>query len=258
MGRQWRTGSGSPDYSVRAVRRVCDVFDLLQRETQGVTVAVAAQLLGMSRSSLLRYLMTLERRRYVECDPATGKYRLGAAFLPVQALHVDVLLQRARRHLEELRELLKETVSLGLLEGTNVLCLDVSESENSLRVTREPGEREPLHASALGKAIGAELGDGRVTDLLEDAGMRQFTARTITDPDAYLAELAEVRKRGYATEEGEYRADICTVAVALPGDRFIAGLSVSLPAERFTPYRADNIADVLEAHMRQLSRLETE
>lgn len=254
MSRHWTRSYGKPDYLVRAVERICDIFDTLQREPDGVTVPTVVKRTGISRSTLLHYLTTLEARRYVEHDQPGGVYRLGHAFLPAKAQHIDVLLQRARRHLEEIREQLGETVSLGLLDGNRILRLDVAESEEPLRVTRTVGASEPLHASALGKAIAAELGDDRVTDLLTAEGMPRFTERTITDPETYVAHLAQVRGRGYALDDAEHEPDVGSVAVAVPGDRFLVGLSVCVPADRLSPYRAENIADVLEQHARALSR----
>jgi IclR family acetate operon transcriptional repressor len=255
MARHWRSGHGKPDYRVRAVSRVCDLFDALQGAVDGVTIDSVVRSTGMSKPTLLRYLATLEARRYAERNPATGSYRLGGAFLPVRALHLDVLMQRARRHLEEVCAQLAETVTLGLLDGGHVIYLDVAESPSSLRVSQRRGEREPLHASALGKAIAAELADVRVRDLLEAGGMPRYTDRTITSPQRYLAELEEVRGRGWAVEDGEHEPGIGGVAVALPGDRFVAGLGVSAPADRLSPHRAENIADVLEHHVRALARL---
>ncbi len=240
---------------MRAVKRICDVFDVLQREPEGVTLPSALERTGISKPSLLRCLTTLETRRYVEHDRGTGVYRLGVAFLPVKARHIDMLLQRTRRHLTELREQLRETAILGLLDGNRVLCLDVAESEEPLRVRRTAGEREPLHASALGKAIAAELGDERVSSLLAAEGMARLTDRTITDAETYLAQLAEIRGRGYAVDESEHEPHVGSVAVAMPGDRFIAGLSVCVPADRLSPSRAVNIADVLEQHAGALSRV---
>lgn len=226
-----RQESDQNTYSIRAVERVCDILDLLQETEDAVSLSQLAQAVGLPKSSVFRYLSTLEARGYAERDPETDHYRLGLALLPLQARQLDLLVQAIRPYLESLRAELEETVSFAVLDGDRALQLEVMQSPRGVRTTAEPGDREPLHASALGKALASQLDDGRVRTLLRRAGAPQLTPSTIVDTTAYLAELATVRESGWAFEEGERDPDANGVAIPLKPGR-PAALGVSAPATR--------------------------
>ena len=86
----------SSAYSIRAVERVCDVLDLIQRHPQGFSLTEVIDATDMPKSTAFRYLSTLESRRYVERDLLTGQLRIGPAFLPLQSRQLDILTERAR------------------------------------------------------------------------------------------------------------------------------------------------------------------
>lgn len=242
---------GRTDYSIRAVQRVCEILDLLQQEPRGAALLDVARATRLPKSSAFRYLATLEARRYVERDPVTGSYRAGSAFLPLRAHEPELLARRARPHLERLRDRVEETVNLGMLEGNRVIYLEIVESHRAMRLAARPGDRDPIHATALGKAIAANLPERRVRAILESEGMPRLTRRTVTDQAAYLAELAATRERGYALDDGEYEIDGRCVAVAVAGN-LPAAISYSAPAARFPLDRVPGIAAVLREVAGQL------
>lgn len=240
-----RNPIGRTSYSIRAVQRVCQILDLLQQEPRGAALLDVARATRLPKSSAFRYLATLERRRYVERDPLTGSYRAGSAFLPLRAHEPELLARRARPHLERLRDRVEETVNLGMLEGNRVIYLEIVESHRAMRLAARPGDRDPIHATALGKAIAANLPERRVRAILEAEGMPRLTQRTLTDQAAYLADLAATRERGYALDDGEHEIDGRCVAVPVGGSNLPAAISYSAPATRFPLDRVPGVAAVL-------------
>lgn len=232
-------------YSIRAAQRVCDILDLLQERPDGVSLAHVAEVTGLPKSSAFRYLATLESRRYVERDPASGDFRLGLAFLRLQARRLDLLIQRARPRLEALRDRFEETVNLGLLDGTRVIYLDIVESPKSMRLAARPGDRDHVHSTALGKAIAAGLPEDPVKAILTSSGMPALTPNTVTDAARFFDELALVRQRGYALDNGENEPDGRCVAVPIMGSRFPAALSFSAPVSRFPLGQVEQVAAAL-------------
>jgi IclR family acetate operon transcriptional repressor len=243
-----RDGGGNPDlssYSIRAVHRVCDILDLLQQVPEGVALPEVAEVTKLPKSSAFRYLATLEVRRYVERDALTGNYRPGSAFLPLRAHEPELLARRARPHMEQLRDKLEETVNLGILEGGRVIYLEIVESHRAMRLAARRGDRDHIHATALGKAIAAQLPPEQVSSILESEGMPRLTARTITGLEAYRAELTRVRKRGYALDNGENEVDGRCVAVPLVGSSLPAAISLGAPASRFPLNQVEEVAERL-------------
>src|SRR5262249_13882834 len=195
----------SPDrlYEVRATRRALDSLDVLQRAPAGVSLAEVARATGLPRSSAFRYLATLEGRGYVERNGTSSEYRLGLAFQPLRAHHLDVLKTRSRTYLEELRDRFQETVNLGVLDGESLTYLEILESPQAVRFAARRGGRDPIHSTALGKALVALLADDEVRRLLGAARMERRTSRTIVDPEDFMREVAQVRAQGYAVDDRE-------------------------------------------------------
>lgn len=233
------------NYSIRAVHRVCEILDLLQRSPRGVALLDVTRSTGLPKSSAFRYLATLERRRYVERDPVTATYRAGSAFLPLRAHEPELLARRARPHLERLRDRVEETINLGMLQGNRVIYLEIVESHRAMRLAARRGDRDPIHATALGKAIAANLPVRRVRAILDAEGMPRLTQRTLVDQESYLAELAKTRERGYALDNGESEIDGRSVAVPVVGGNLPAAISYSAPASRFPLDRVPEVAGTL-------------
>jgi IclR family acetate operon transcriptional repressor len=233
-------------YSIRAVHRVCDILDLLQQSPDGVALPDVASVTRLPKSSAFRYLATLEQRRYVEREPASGSYRAGSALLPLRAHEPELLARRARPHMERLRDRLEETVNLGMLEGNRVIYLEIVESHRAMRLAARRGDRDPIHSTALGKAIAAWMPEERVRAILGVAGLPRLTQRTITDLRSYLAELAQVRERGYAVDNGEHEIDGRCVAVPVADGNLPAAISLSAPASRFAMNQVEEVAATLK------------
>lgn len=221
------------DYSLRAVDRVCAILDLLQQSVDGISLNTVVEATGMPKSSAYRYLWTLEAHRYVERDEETGLCRLGLGFLGMQSRHLELLREVARPWLEKLRDEFGETSNLGVLDSDRIIYVDIIESRRGVRLAASRGDRDPLHSTALGKAIAAHLSEDRIRDVLARSGMPRRSANTITTVEDYLAELDTVRALGYAVDNLENEADGRCVAVPLLGTSIPAAISLSAPAARF-------------------------
>lgn len=227
------TASGR-DYTQRSVVRVCSILNMLQREVDGVTLNQIVEATGLAKPSAFRYMWTLERQRYVERDGKRGLYRLGLGFAGLQSRQLEVLRERTRPFLETMRDEFGETANLGMLDHQAVLYLDVVESPLAVRLSATPGQRDPVHSTALGKAVVAHLSRERVSEVLDAAGMAPITDKSIIKADDFLEELARVRRQGYAVDDGENDVDGRCVAAPLLGTRIPAAISVSAPAFRYS------------------------
>lgn len=240
------TANRDSPYAARSIVRVLDILDLLRERTGGATLADLASATDMPKSSAFRYMSALESRGYVEREVATGCYRLGAAFLSSQPRHLEVLARRARPHLEALRDQFGETVNLGVLDGTRVVYLEIVESRKSMRFVARKGDREPIHSTALGKAIASLLSEKEIESIVAAEGMPARTEQTITDPARFLEVVREIRGVGYAIDDRENEADGRCVAVPIGGTGVPAAVSLSAPAPRFSFDEATSAAEVLQ------------
>jgi IclR family transcriptional regulator, acetate operon repressor len=132
-----------------------------------------------------------------------------------------------------------------VLDGARVTLVDAIESQRAIRLTVRQGEHGSLHATALGKAISATLPDELVRALLTAEGMPRLTDKTITDVERYLEELAVIRRRGFALDDGESEADGRSIAVAMRGTPLVAAMSLGAPVSRFSLDRTEEFASSL-------------
>lgn len=231
-------------YNNRSVERVVSMLNVLQESSTPMSLVEIHRSIRMAKATAFRYLWTLEKHRYVERDPQ-GRYRLGLGFVGMQSRDLDVLKERARPWLERLRDETDETANLGVLDGNAVRYVEVAESHRTVRMSSPAGSRDPLYCTALGKAIAALLPEDQVRELLQQVEMTPRTANTITSVDDYLKELTMVQEQGFAMDDGENELDGRCVAVAVPGIRLPAALSVSGPASRFTLKDVERVAKSL-------------
>jgi IclR family acetate operon transcriptional repressor len=117
-------------------------------------------------------------------------------------------------------------LSRGLPAG-ETLHLVVPSYRSALRLVRggdHVRDLAPAHAVAGGKALLAFRDEWR--DAVLGAPLEAVTARTVTDPVRLRAELELVRSRGFAVEDGEYRAGVRALAVPV-GEDAVAALALS-------------------------------
>src|SRR5207244_1536052 len=141
----------------------------------------------------------LAERGLVERNPATDKYKLGFGLVHLAGAAIAGLdlVQQARPVLEELAIQSGETVNLAVLDGDTVLHLDQVAGSRSVISVSWVVRRAPFHCTSNGKVLVAFAEAGERERLLAGP-LERHTRRTIDDPDALRAELAEVRSRGYA------------------------------------------------------------
>ncbi|WAX58301.1 IclR family transcriptional regulator [Jatrophihabitans cynanchi] len=240
-------------YPIRAVERVCDILDILHDQEQGVALADVAREAKLPKSSAYRYLLALEGRRYVQRDAESGLFRLGLAFRPQRSRQMELFIERAQSQLERLRDDLNETVNIGVLDGGQIVHVAVVECTQMMRLAARIGERSPLHATALGKVIAAQLEPERVAAILAAEGMPPLTNRTLTTPEDFLAEVKKVKTTHYAIDDLEAQDDGRCVAVPLLGLPVAAGLSVSAPANRLPRNLVPDVVRALRASATSLT-----
>jgi IclR family acetate operon transcriptional repressor len=234
--------------SVQALDRGLALLSIIA-EADGLSLTSIAQRAGIAASTAHRILMTLKAAGFVHCDDARGGYligvkafKVGSAFLRNRKL-VDV----GRLTMRELMEASGETTNMGIESDGYVVFVAQLESHHSIRAFHRPGTRGALHASSLGKAIMASLPEKAVTQLLHRVGMKKFTERTIVDPQVLLADLAVVRKRGWAIDDQERAEGMRCVGAPVFNEHaeVVGALSVSGPTVRMTEERLGELGPLV-------------
>jgi DNA-binding IclR family transcriptional regulator len=226
--------------SVRAIERALSVLLCFSQDDPVLSLTQIAERLEIPKSTVHRYLATLEAARFVRRDEATGSYHLGYRFIEMASLVLqEADLERwAQPHLERLSAECGETVDLAVLDGAQVTYLQVIESPHRVKIAAAVGQRLPAFCTASGKAFLAYLPDDQVYHILSQ-GMPRYTDSTRVSPADLHQDLRVTRERGFAISEQEYERDINAVAAPiLDGNGCpvaviaIAGPAYRLPRER--------------------------
>jgi IclR family acetate operon transcriptional repressor len=207
---------------------------------------------GLPLPTIHRLMRTLLAGGYVRQQP-NRRYALGPRLIRLGETSSRLLGAWARPYLAELVEATGETANMALLDGDEVVYVAQVPSRHSMRMFTEVGRRVLPHSTGVGKALLAALPAGDVRALLARTGMPAATTRTLTEPEAFLAELERVRAAGYAVDDGEQETGVRCLAVGVPGSPAPAAISVSGPAARVTDAVTEKIVPVLHAAARGLA-----
>jgi len=173
--------------------------------------------LGLYPSTIHRILDTLKYWGYVEQGPNTQKYQLGLKLLELgmAKFHKMDLVREASPYLKELVKECNETVHLGVLEGGEVLYIAKEGSSQTIRMCSYIGKRAPLHCTALGKVLLADLPEEERRKILGQKGLPRLTEKTITDKEDLEKKLGRIKKQGFALDREENEKDVCCIAAPI-------------------------------------------
>jgi IclR family acetate operon transcriptional repressor len=245
-----------PESPVASIDRALRILAVVSGAPRGLSLDDLAGRLEVPKSSLHRILAALKYRRFVAQPEPGGPYFLGTELLATAFRFSDGLDLRAliRPYLTRLAAALNETTHMAVLEGAEIVYQDKIESSHTIKLSSVIGGRNPAHATGVGKALLAWTYPG-------DDPLRAWAARyeplarrtpgTITSVPRLAAELAAVRRRGYAldTEENEAGVRCAAVPIFLGRDVPAAAVSVTVLGTRADPDRLAELGEFLRRSM---------
>ena len=225
--------SSQRDYSIKALQRGMKVLDALLEARAPLSLEQICAHTGLPKSTAFRIIVNLLQGQYL-IETEQG-YWLGLKMLLFGALVEEKLdlMQQARPFLIQLRDQVNETVHLAVLDGDlRAVYLEKLSTQHAIGLMMSRiGITAPMHCTALGKAMAAFRPEDEICHWIRTHGLKPFTDATITDEDAFLQELQEIRSRGYAVDNGEFEVSVHCVAAPIR-DRtgtVIAAVSISGP-----------------------------
>src|SRR3954453_845710 len=182
---------------IQSIERAAAILRLLSGRNRRIGVVEMAAQLGLPKATVHGILRTLRDVGFVEQDPDSGKYQLGAALLHMGSSYLDgnELRTRALNWSDALASRSNESVRIGTLHEGRVLIVHHVFRPDDSRQALEVGALLPAHATAIGKALLADM-----EYLTADLELTRFTPNTITELDSLTAALQEIRERGWAPD----------------------------------------------------------
>lgn len=219
---------------IDAVGTTLDILDALRR-LGGAGVTDVARETGFTKGTVHNHLSTLARDGYVIKD-ADDRYQIGLRFMNL-AYHARERIgvyDLVREEVDTLAARSGEMALFTVEEHGMGVCVYRKLGPDSIQTYLHVGHRNHLHHTAVGKAILAHLPDERVAEIIADNGLPERTENTVTDPDALVAELAEVREQGVAYNHGETITGLVGVGAPIigPEGTVVGAISIIGPTSR--------------------------
>jgi DNA-binding IclR family transcriptional regulator len=193
------------------------ILESIIEKDRAVRVIDVAQQFDMDKATAHRYLTTLEKLGLVRQDTRSREYALGAKLLAWAGLartHFQ-LTDLARPFLQRLAADTGHEAHLGVLLKESAIIVDTASSNSPVSVRSVIGTLEPLHCTALGKAIVAFLPDAQRDALLDVIPMPALTPKTIVDRKLLREDLRDVRSNRFALDAGEHLAILTCLAAPI-------------------------------------------
>jgi len=231
--------------TIQSIERAAAILRLLSGPSRRLGVVEIAGQLGLAKATVHGILRTLAQVGFVEQDPESSKYRLGAALLHIGNSYLDgnELRTRALNWSDSLAARTNESVHIGTLHEGKVLIVHHVFRPDDSRQVLEVGALLPAHATAVGKML-----------LAHDA----YTPETIVDGERLREELATIEHLGWSADLEELSTGEVAYAAPIRDRR---GLTVGAIGIRGQAHRlcvkgkprSDLVATVREA-ARSISR----
>jgi DNA-binding IclR family transcriptional regulator len=220
--------------TIQSIERAAAILRLLSGRERRLGVAQIAGEVDLPKGTVHGILRTLAGVGFVEQDPESGKYQLGAALLHMGSSYLDgnELRARALNWSDSLAARAGESVRIGTLHETKVLVVHHVFRPDDSRQALEVGALLPAHATAMGKVL---LASNRYAAAeLATTGLPRYTDATVTDPAALEPALQEVLQRGWAADVEELVAGVVSIAAPILDRRgaTVGAIGISGPVER--------------------------
>jgi len=173
------------------------ILELLDRSPSGLPLKDIAGFTALNKSTAHRLLTHLENTAYLFRDEG-GSYMIGPKLVRMGhgTNYQATLRSLSRPVVAHLWRATGETVNLSILDGHEVLYVDVLESPHNFRLVSQVGMRRPLHCTALGKAILSHMNPDRAKECLANARFERTTPKTIINLTQLRKDLSESLARG--------------------------------------------------------------
>lgn len=203
--------------SVQSVERTFAIIELLSAESKPQQLSSIAKACMLPPATAHRLLDTLCKFGYVKNDIG-GFYSLTPRLFSITSNSVigTSLISVAKPHLDELSDLVNESVHLVLRDDCDIVYVyKVVKSIGSLQMASHIGMRLPMYTTAAGKAILSTLPEPEVRRIFNKSAIRPVTENTITNIDDLLQSLSVTQKLGYSLDNEENEIGITCIAMPL-------------------------------------------
>lgn len=238
---------------VRQAANALEILEYFARRLRPATPAEIAEDLGWPRSSTFKLVGTLAAKGYLyEPQARAGYYPSPRWLVLAEAVtRAEPLPERFHRLACDLMEATGETVCVAAPAGVFATFLDVAESRQPVRYFAKVGDRVPIHASSVGRALLAQIPLDERERLYRKIDFKAYSPTTPMSAEVVEAKLARAAERGWHQSNAEYTPDLAGVAMPLPASERRLSVVVVGPVSRCLDRRPE-LAAIVARHLKVL------
>lgn len=222
-------------YKINSIVKIFKLMELLVTKDE-FQLAELCRLLEFPKPTVYRMLVTLESLGYVHQNPKTLAYRASMKIFELgnRVLQNLSIAEIAKAVMIKLAEKTNETVNLGLLSGTDGICIEKAETKQRLRIDQPVGSSSKAYHTAMGKSILAFLPEEEIRELFSNHTFSAGKPNSIKDFTTLEKELKRTRNCGYAVDNEEFEIGVHCVGAPIfdHTNKVVAGLSIARPISR--------------------------
>ena len=221
---------------VQSLQRGLAVIRAFDAENPALTLSDVAKATELAPATARRFVLTLVDLGYMRAE---GRwFRLSPRVLELGRPYLASLTlpEIARPHLREFVADVRESSSIAILDGSDIVYIAHEDSKRLMSVQVTVGTRDPAFATSLGRVLIAGADDDALVASLATLPLRQITPSTIADPDALLAELRKIRAQGFALVDQEFEEGLRALSAPLHDEHgnVVAAVNVAVHASRWS------------------------
>ena len=245
---------------VESVSAVLKVFSILQELSQCQTASLSEleTSLMMSKSTIYRFLQTMQTLGYVEQETETERYYLTLELFHIgsRALYHTDIQRIANPIMRKIVAETSETVHLGELDKDSIIYTHKLESNYSLRMGSQIGRRADIYSTAMGKILTAFSAESEeIADTLKAKKFVKHTEKTLANYDEFMEQVNLTKRTGYAYDREENEPNLLCIAVPVFDflEQAVASMSMSFPTFRCDDEKFARYHDIMKQASIELS-----
>lgn len=233
-------------YFIHAFARGLKLLERVAEAGGPLTLSQIAKRMDMTLPTAYRFLYTLQELGFMETDADRKSYRLTPKILKLGhgLFRTSEFWHTAHPYLVKASQEYGETFNLAILDGDQILYIDRVKTESILSVNLTIGSKLPAFCTSMGRVLLSRLPEEEMRTRLRAAHRETFTPRTVTAIPQLETIIRQVRRQGYAVNDGELSPELCSAAAPIlnrEGDA-IAALNMAV-------HKARHDADYVESIM---------
>lgn len=202
--------------TIQSVAKAMSLLDVLAASPAAMSLAEISAQTGWPKSTIHGILSTMRDYSVISQDEE-GRYQLGIRLFEYGCTLSNswTIIDIAKPYIQHISYSTGEAVFLSILDRGEVITLDRADNRTGLWISAEMGCRLPVHCTSQGKLFLAFMSDTERNMILKRTPLEAYTNHTITTKQEFEAELVRIREQGYATENGEYKTGLRSVAAPI-------------------------------------------